>query len=156
MNLHIKVQNATQFSSLPTLSQLRKWVYTTLQFIPANLEENLSELTIRFIDREESAALNETYRHKKGPTNILSFSNDPIPGSSLSLTGDLAICAPVVAEETDMQNKSLEAHFAHLIVHGVLHLLGYDHIKTRDAVEMESLEIKVLAQLGYEDPYGDG
>ena len=156
MKFHIEVQNATQFSSLPTLSQLRKWVDTTLQFIPVSLNKNVSELTVRFIDREEGATLNEIYRHKKGPTNILSFSNDPIPGSSLNLLGDLAICAPVVAEEAEVQNKSLKAHFAHLIIHGVLHLLGYNHIKTRETVEMERLEINVLSRLGYEDPYKDG
>lgn len=156
MKLHIEVQSATQFSSLPTPSQLREWIYTTFQIIQMNVGKNLSELTIRFIDREESTALNETYRHKKGPTNILSFSNDPIPGLPFDLSGDLAICAPVVAEEADAQNKPLKAHFAHLIIHGILHLLGYDHIKTREAAEMERLEIKVLSQLGYKDPYKDG
>lgn len=156
MKLHIEVQSATQFSSLPAVSQLREWIYTTLQMIPMNLGSSLSELTIRFIDREESATLNESYRNKKGPTNVLSFSNDPIPGLPFDLSGDLAICAPVVAEEANAQNKPLKAHFAHLIIHGILHLLGYDHIKAQEAAEMERLEIKVLSQLGYKDPYKDG
>ncbi|MBT8506332.1 rRNA maturation RNase YbeY [Coxiella-like endosymbiont of Rhipicephalus sanguineus] len=159
MKLHIEVQNATKFSSLPTLSQLQKWVNTAFQFVPVTLDKNLSELTIRFIDREESAALNETYRHKKGPTNILSFSEDPILGLSSDSLGDLAICAPIVAEEAEAQNKSLEAHFAHLVIHGVLHLLGYDHIEIQEAAEMEGLEINILSQLGYlsyKDPYEDG
>ncbi|WP_304985319.1 rRNA maturation RNase YbeY [Coxiella-like endosymbiont] len=156
MKLHIEVQNATQFSSLPTLSQLQKWVNTAFQFVPVTLNKNLSELTIRFIDREESAALNETYRHKKGPTNILSFSEDPILGFPSNSLGDLAICTPIVAEEAETQNKSLEAHFVHLVIHGVLHLLGYDHIETQEAAEMERLEINILSQLGYKDPYEDG
>ena len=153
MKLHIEVQNATQFSPLPILSQLRKWVRTTFQVIQLILDDNLSELTVRFIDREECTALNETYRHKKGPTNILSFSYGLVPGLPSDLLGDLVICAPVVAEEAEVQNKSLEAHFAHLVVHGVLHLLGYDHIEMQEAAEMERLEIKVLSQLGYENPY---
>lgn len=153
MKLHIEVQSATQFSPLPVLSQLQKWVSATLQVIQLILDKNLFALTVRFIDWEECAALNETYRHKKGPTNILSFSNESIPGLPSDSLGDLAICAPIVSKEAEIQNKSLEAHFAHLVVHGVLHLLGYDHIEIQEAAEMERLEIKVLSQLGYKNPY---
>ena len=153
MRLYIEIQHATQFSPLPVLSQLRKWVDITLQVIQLTLDTNLSSLTVRFIDREECAALNKTYRYKKGPTNILSFSNEPIPGFPSDSLGDLAICAPVVFEEAKIQNKFLEAHFSHLFVHGVLHLLGYDHIEIQEAAEMERLEIKALSQLGYGNPY---
>ncbi|PMB54266.1 rRNA maturation RNase YbeY [Coxiella endosymbiont of Rhipicephalus microplus] len=153
--LYIEVQNSTQFSSLPTFLQLQKWVNTTFQFVPVMLNKNLSELIIRFIDREESRELNETYRHQKGPTNILSFSEDTILGLPVNSLGDLAICAPIVAEEAESQNKSLEAHFSHLVIHGVLHLLGYDHIETQEAAKMEELEINILSQLGYKDPYKD-
>ncbi|MFW0094612.1 MAG: rRNA maturation RNase YbeY [Coxiella endosymbiont of Haemaphysalis qinghaiensis] len=153
MKLHIEVQSATQFSPLPVLSQLQKWVSATLQVIQLILDKNLFALTVRFIDREECAALNETYRHKKGPTNILSFSHESIPGLPSDSLGDLAICAPVVSKEAEMQNKSLEAHFAHLVIHGVLHLLGYNHIEIQEAAEMEKLEIQALSQLGYENPY---
>ena len=150
--LHIELQNKTRFQPLPTLLQLQRWLDATLQFIPFSFCSN-SELTIRFIDKEESVELNTTYLHKKGPTNILSFSNEFIPGFSSTSLGDLAICAPLVDEEAKAQNKTLESHFAHLIIHGFLHLLGYDHIKEEESEEMEGLEIKILFKLGYENPY---
>lgn len=152
MNLHIEVQNATNFAPLPTLSQLQNWVNTTIQFVQS-FNKHLSELTIRFIDNEESAELNQTYRLKKGPTNVLSFSEDPILGLPSDSLGDIAICAPLVAEEAKVQKKPLDAHFAHLVIHGVLHLLGYDHTETQETLEMEKLEINILTQLGYKDPY---
>ena len=150
--LHIESQNATQFQPLPTLSQLQRWINAAFQFIPFFPHSN-SELTIRFIDKEESAELNKTYRHKKGPTNVLSFPDESIPGFSSASLGDLAICAPLVDEESKAQKKTLESHFAHLTIHGFLHLLGYDHIKEEEAEEMKGLEIKILSKLGYETPY---
>lgn len=103
--MKLYVQNATQFSPLPALSQLQKWVNITFQVIQVILDKNVSSLTVRFIDREECAVLNETYRHKKSPTNILSFSNESIPGFPSDSLGDLAICVPVVFEEARIQNK---------------------------------------------------
>ena len=150
--LHIELQNATQFQLLPRHSQLQQWINTVFQFIPFSLHSN-SELTIRFIDKEESAELNKTYRDKNRTTNILSFPDESIPGFSSTSLGDLAICAPLVDEEAKAQNKTLESHFAHLIIHGFLHLLGYDHIEEEEAEKMEGLEIKILSKLGYESPY---
>lgn len=150
--LHIELQNETRFQQLPTLSQLQRWINSVFQFIPF-FSYGDSELTIRFIDKEESIELNKTYLHKNGPTNVLSFPDEFIPGFSSTSFGDLAICAPLVDEEAKAQNKTLESHFAHLIIHGFLHLLGYDHIGKKESKEMEGLEIKILFKLGYENPY---
>ena len=150
--LHIELQNKTQFQPLPTLSQLQRWINSAFQFIHFSPHSD-SELTIRFIDKEESVELNKTYLHKNGPANVLSFPDESIPGFSSTSFGDLAICAPLVDEEAKAQNKTLESHFAHLIIHGFLHLLGYDHIKEEESEEMEELEIKILFKLGYENPY---
>ena len=92
---------------------------------------------------------------KDGATNVLSFPHEQLPGIAPSLLGDVVICAPVVASEAVAQGKSLEAHWAHMVVHGVLHLQGYDHQNSAEAEEMESLERRILAGLGYPDPYGD-
>lgn len=151
---HIELQNEMQFPNLPNFSQLQQWIETTFQLIPLTLDKSKFEITLRFIDKEESAELNETYRHKNGPTNILSFPDDSIPGFSSTSFGDLAICVPLVVDEANAQSKTVEAHFAHLIIHGILHLVGYDHVKRKEANEMEDLEIKILSRLGYENPYG--
>lgn len=151
--LHIELQNATQFQPLPTLLQLQRWVNVAFQFIPLFSPHSDSELTIRFIDKEESVELNRTYLHKNSPTNVLSFPNESIPGFFSTSLGDLAICAPLVDEEAKAQNKTLESHFAHLVIHGFLHLLGYDHIEEEESEEMEGLEIKILFKLGYKSPY---
>lgn len=150
--LHIELQTATQFQPLPTLSRLQRWINAAFQFIPFSLYSD-AELTIRFIDKKESIKLNKTYLHRNGPANILSFPDESIPGFSTTSLGDLAICAPLVDEEAKAQNKMLESHFAHLIIHGFLHLLGYDHIGEEELEEMERLEIKILFKLGYENPY---
>lgn len=111
-------------------------------------------LCIRIVDEAESADLNARYRGKSGPTNVLSFPCDAeVPGSRP--LGDLVICAPLVAAETVAQGKTPAAHWSHLVVHGVLHLLGFDHIGDHDAGTMESEERAILAGLGYPDPYGD-
>jgi probable rRNA maturation factor len=126
-----------------------------------------AELTIRITDEDESAALNQRYRDKNGPTNILSFAFEPPPGivhpgldaadpelaALAALLGDLIICAPVVEREAREQAKPLTAHWAHLVVHGVLHLLGFDHLAAADAASMEALEIRVLERLGFPSPY---
>ena len=110
-----------------------------------------SQLSIRIVNEAESAELNAHYRHKQGATNILSF---PVPpGLPELLLGDLAICAAVVAREAQEQNKSADAHWAHMTVHGVLHLKGYDHEEPAEADAMEALERRILGQLGYADPY---
>ncbi|MBD1553484.1 rRNA maturation RNase YbeY [Pseudomonas typographi] len=115
-----------------------------------------SELTIRLVDEPEARALNHTYRHKDYATNVLSFPAE-VPNELLDipLLGDLVICTQVVAREAGEQGKALDAHWAHLVIHGCLHLLGFDHIEDEEAEEMESLEQELLAELGYPDPYAD-
>ncbi len=114
------------------------------------------ELGIRFVGLEESRQLNHQFRDKDKPTNVLSFESDLpdyIPGNFI---GDLVICVPIVVNEAAEQNKLLMHHFAHMCIHGCLHLLGYDHIDEKDAQEMESLEVNILAKLGIDDPYQVG
>ncbi|WP_165310588.1 rRNA maturation RNase YbeY [Vibrio ziniensis] len=112
-----------------------------------------AEVTIRIVDSEESHQLNMDYRGKDKPTNVLSFPFEAPPGMELDLLGDLVICRQVVEQEASEQNKPLLAHWAHMVVHGSLHLLGYDHIEDDEAEEMESLETELLQKLGFDDPY---
>lgn len=111
------------------------------------------ELVIRIVGREESAELNQSYRGVSGPTNVLSFPFEPPPQIETSYLGDLVICAPVVAKEAAEQKKEHLRHWAHLVIHGILHLLGYDHQRDSDAGVMEARETELLARLGYPDPY---
>ena len=149
--IYIDVQAATRFKALPSFSRLKQWIENAAQII--KVDQKNSELTIRFIDKEESTELNRQYRHKEGPTNILSFPDESIPGFSSKSFGDLVICAPLVAEEAQVQDKITENHFAHLVIHGFLHLLGYNHVTEKESEKMEDLEIRILSQLGYEHPY---
>jgi probable rRNA maturation factor len=112
-----------------------------------------SEVTVRVVDAAESQALNHQYRGKDAPTNVLSFPFEAPPGIPVALAGDLVICAPVVEREAREQNKPLNAHWAHMVIHGILHLQGFDHITDEDASVMEELEIRLLAQLGFSNPY---
>tara|TARA_R110001592_G_scaffold300329_1_gene571490 strand:+ start:2596 stop:3063 length:468 start_codon:yes stop_codon:yes gene_type:complete len=146
----IDLQLATEHEHCPTLSQLSKWVDATLaatEAIPT------SEMTIRIVDKEESRSLNHQYRGVDKATNVLSFPFDAPPGIELNLLGDLVICAPVVEKQAKEQGKSQISHWAHLVIHGTLHLLGYDHIEDDEAEVMESLEIAIMNTLGYPDPY---
>ena len=136
---------------LPTQEQIHLWVEAALNGAEHKAAE--SELTVRIVGTEESAELNQAYRHKSGPTNVLSFPFEQIPDVELPLLGDLIICAPVVEKEAAEQHKDSENHWAHMVVHGCLHLLGYDHIEQSEADVMEALEIVILAALGYENPY---
>ncbi|MGH8280671.1 MAG: rRNA maturation RNase YbeY [Gammaproteobacteria bacterium] len=147
-NIKITVQKATRVKTTPTRAQFTRWVNAALAG-----RRDSAELAIRIVDETESATLNRTYRHVDHPTNILSFPASVPPGAQTSLLGDLAICAPVVLREAAQQDKAIENHWAHLTVHGTLHLLGYDHEAKAQAREMESLETAVLAGLGYPDPY---
>tara|TARA_R110002072_G_scaffold200662_2_gene358384 strand:+ start:1286 stop:1753 length:468 start_codon:yes stop_codon:yes gene_type:complete len=146
----IDLQLATEHEHLPTLSQLSQWVDATLaatEAIPT------SEMTIRIVDKEESRSLNHQYRGVDKATNVLSFPFDAPPDIELNLLGDLVICAPVVEKQAKEQGKSQISHWAHLVIHGTLHLLGYDHIEDDEAEVMESLEIAIMNTLGYPDPY---
>ncbi|MDG1583122.1 rRNA maturation RNase YbeY [Pseudomonas sp. GOM6] len=147
--LELDLQNASQASQLPSEAQFRQWCELALRQRTAD-----SELTIRLVDEAEGQELNRTWRHKDYPTNVLSFPAD-VPDEMLDipLLGDLVICVPVVEREAQEQNKSPEAHWAHLVIHGCLHLLGYDHIEDEEAEEMETLERQLLAELGHPDPY---
>lgn len=148
MSLALDVQFALQGEGLPSAAQIERWTQAAL----AGRAE-APELTIRIVDEAEIAALNEAYRGKSGPTNVLSFPFEAPPGVDLPLLGDIIICAPVVAHEAEAQRKPLEAHWAHMVVHGCLHLLGYDHIDPQEAELMEGLEIELLSGLGYANPY---
>ena len=149
--IELDLQLATDASKLPAEAQLRRWVELALRQRTAD-----SELTIRLVDAEEGQELNRTYRHKDYATNVLSFPAEVPDGLlDIPLLGDLVICVPVVEREAREQNKSPEAHWAHLVIHGCLHLLGYDHIDDEEAEEMEGLERQLLAELGYPDPYRD-
>lgn len=133
---------------LPPESDFQRWLEAVL---PQFQEE--SEVTIRLVDEAESQQLNHTYRGKEKPTNVLSFPFEAPTGIELPLLGDLIICRQVVEREAVEQEKSLEAHWAHMVIHGSLHLLGYDHIEDDEAEEMEGIETEIMLALGYPDPY---
>ncbi len=135
---------------LPTLEQLTHWVGCVFARHP---DDERQELTIRFVDEAESQALNRDYRGKDKPTNVLSFPFENPPGVSLPLLGDLVICHAVVAQEASEQQKYLAHHYAHMVIHGTLHLMGYDHIEEQEAEHMEQLERELLATLDIADPY---
>lgn len=146
--LTLDLQVASDSAALPTQAQLEIWVRLALgNTMPE------AELTIRLVDEQESQSLNHTYRGKDKPTNVLSFPFESPPEVELPLLGDLVICVPVVEAEAIEQDKTLEAHWAHMVVHGCLHLLGYDHIVDSDAEEMESLETQLIESLGFPNPY---
>lgn len=132
----------------PSSEQFQQWVDVALQDVGEDCE-----LSIRLIDSAESAELNANYRGKDKPTNVLSFPFDSPVEIKPKLMGDLVICVSVVAQEAKEQNKTVNDHWAHLVVHGCLHLLGYDHIEDDEAEIMESLEIKLLQSLNIDDPY---
>lgn len=119
-----------------------------LKWLSPIVDKN-AEITIRIVDNDESINLNNIYRKKKYPTNVLSFLVD----DEVHLIGDIVLCAPVIEKEALEQSKKLEAHYAHLIIHGALHLYGYDHENKKDADIMEAKEIKILTKLGYKNPY---
>lgn len=133
----------------PADNQFREWI----EIIMVAEEKPDTELTVRIVDETESAALNEEYRNKTGSTNVLSFPFECPDEVELNLLGDLVICAPVVEREAKQQGKQSQAHWAHMLVHGVLHLLGYDHIEDQDAEKMEAREVEIMALLGFSNPY---
>lgn len=146
----LDLQIITESTPLPSHEELEIWFTAALP----NKKQN-SEITIRIVDLEESQQLNSTYRGKDKPTNVLSFPADLPEELNIPLLGDLVICAEVVKREAEEQQKELNAHWAHMVIHGTLHLLGYDHEDDDEAEEMESLEISLLAAIGFADPYAE-
>lgn len=143
--IDLTVQRASS-ASTPGEAEFHAWAV-------AAAEKEGAEVVIRVVDVEESAELNSTYRGKTGPTNVLSFPFSVPAGVPNNLLGDLVICAPVVEREAREQSKRLEAHWAHMVVHGMLHLQGYDHIEDVEAEVMEGREVAILHGLGIENPY---
>ncbi|HEY0921165.1 rRNA maturation RNase YbeY [Rheinheimera pacifica] len=148
MAIILDLQLASTADNLPTEEQVQQWLDAAI--LPFQAE---AEVTVRIVDDAESQQLNFDYRSKDKPTNVLSFPFQCPPGIELPLLGDLVICAPVVAAEAAEQHKSLQAHWAHMVVHGCLHLLGFDHINDDDAEQMEAEEVTILQQLGITNPY---
>ncbi|HHF6578170.1 TPA: rRNA maturation RNase YbeY [Haemophilus influenzae] len=145
----VDLQIATEnIEGLPAEEQIVQWATAAVQ-----PEDNEVEMTVRIVDEAESHELNLTYRGKDRPTNVLSFPFECPDEVELPLLGDLVICRQVVEREASEQEKPLMAHWAHMVVHGSLHLLGYDHIEDDEAEEMESLETQIMQGLGFDDPY---
>jgi len=173
LSVELDVQNPNQFESLPSESEMQTWSEAAVQLKSRERAfENTLSVLIRIVDSDESAELNQEFREKVGPTNVLSFPNDV---SELmfdsdqiksldsefeaqlkrqnSHLGDLVICEYLVKKEAQEQSKAVLTHWAHLIIHGVLHLQGFDHMDDDEALEMENLEIQIMEQLGFENPY---
>ncbi len=147
MRLVLDLQRASR-ARIPAPARFRRWAGAALDD-----RCDAAEVSIRIVTPAESRRLNLRYRGQDKPTNVLSFPCTPPAGLRPLPLGDLVICAQVVAREARAQGKSAEAHWAHMTVHGVLHLLGYDHERAREAARMEALEKKILERLGYPDPY---
>lgn len=149
MAYQIDIESNSQSEQLPTAAEFERWISAALR--SQELEE--AEVSLYIVDEGESQELNSQYRGKDYPTNVLSFPADIPEEVGVPLLGDLVVCAPVVAREAQEQGKTLAAHWAHMVVHGSLHLLGFDHIDDAEADEMEALETKIITGLGYPAPY---
>ncbi len=148
-DMDLDLQIAVESSTAPDPATVRHWAEVAID----SISESRQSLTIRITDPEEIRNLNRAYRGKDQETNVLSFPFDCIPGVESGYLGDIAICEAVVVQEAAAQNKPALAHWAHMVVHGVLHLGGYDHVDGNEAREMEDLEIAILSQLGFANPY---
>ncbi|UTM57966.1 rRNA maturation RNase YbeY [Photobacterium sp. CCB-ST2H9] len=149
MSVYLDLQLATaDESGMPAVADFQRWLEAAVTPFQAD-----AEVTVRLVDEAESQTLNRDYRGKDKPTNVLSFPFEAPPGVELELLGDLIICRQVVEKEAEEQNKPLLAHWAHMVVHGSLHLLGYDHIEDDEAEEMEALETEIMQGLGFANPY---
>ena len=154
--LELDIQNPADFDSLPKAEDLHHWLSAAIE-----KKDQANSVTLRFVDEAESQQLNHTYRDKDKPTNVLSFPFEapdfmaeiPELEDASNHLGDLVFCEPVVLKEAIEQGKTAQQHWAHLVVHGTLHLQGYDHLNDDEANQMESLEIKILNELGFENPY---
>jgi len=160
--IELELQNPYDFDTIPDINNVQKWSNAALQ--STEIDRAIS-LVIRIVNEKEGIDLNCTYRNKNAATNVLSFPYE-VPDYAVDIPelqdeylqqhlGDLVLCEKIVIAEAKAQNKTLEQHWAHLIIHGVLHLQGYDHINDDDATKMESLEIEILESLGFSNPYGE-
>ena len=148
----VAIQRASASPCQPDDDTIQFWVHSVLREQTV-LTARQFELCVRIVDEPEMCELNSQYRQRTGSTNVLSFPAEMIPAIPGCRLGDLVICAPVVVQQASEQQKSTTAHWAHMVVHGVLHLLGYDHIDAEDAAQMEQCEILILKQLGFSNPY---
>lgn len=150
MAVSVEVQrvNPVALGRVPTTIRIREWVAAAV-----GRHARGQELTIRMVNSAEMARLNRRFRGKTGPTNVLSFQADVPPGVETALLGDIVICADVIRREAREQSKRVQAHWCHMVVHGVLHLLGYDHENERDGAVMERKETVILTRLGFPNPY---
>lgn len=154
MSVIVELMNATREIAAPSQTEFELWGNAVLKELKQT--EQVFELGVRLVSEKESAELNQSFRNKQGPTNVLSFTYADIPAEAQSnLLGDLAICSQVVIREAQKQQKTAKAHWAHMTIHGILHLCGYDHQHNNEAKVMEQLEIKILSKLGYPHPYDE-
>lgn len=152
MQVTVDIQNVVDSANeIPQFSDFENWVTSALE--QGGYKQESAELTIRIVDSQESQQLNHEYRDKDKPTNVLSFPFEAPPGIPCDLLGDLIICQAVVEKEAKEQSKLTHNHWAHLVIHGTLHLLGYDHIENAEALEMEAIEILSLAKFQINNPY---
>ncbi len=152
---NVDVDVACDDESIPPPDQIRRWVSSTLDIVRPDAAKPV-DVSVRIVGRDEIRALNRDYRHRDTATNVLSFPTGDIAGlpeSESLMLGDIVVCAPVVAAEAEEQHKSVVDHWAHMLVHGTLHLLGHDHEHDDDAVDMEALEVSILSGFGIADPY---
>ncbi|MHB8534312.1 MAG: rRNA maturation RNase YbeY [Sulfuricaulis sp.] len=149
MKLRLSVQYGVVRNDLPAKPTIRRWAHAALK----GLRRRRAALSVRIVGAAEGTALNFRFRRKSYPTNVLSFPFEAPPGGRSELLGDLAICAPVVRREARAQHKPARAHWAHMVVHGILHLRGYDHRNRREAAVMENREVRILKELGFSNPY---
>ncbi len=150
LHLHLSRSRGLGARGIPHRSSFQSWINAALKFVRGRRD---GEISLRIVDADEGQTLNRQYRERDYATNVLSFPVELPPGVKLPLLGDLVICAPVIAREARDQGKSLRDHYAHMSIHGTLHLLGFDHQDDADAERMESLERRLLAELGIDDPY---
>lgn len=149
MSACIDIQNASDSDDVPEPESIRRWANSALTQLAD------AQLCIRIVNTDEITQLNHQYRDKNKATNVLSFPADLPDEIDIPLLGDIIICADVVAREAQEQQKTLDAHWAHMTVHGVLHLMGYDHIEDEEAEEMEAIETRLLTEMGFNAPYDD-
>ena len=150
MKVNLFYENACAAGGdIPTATEVQRWTEAALR----RVERQSVSLSVRVVDETEIADLNQRYRFKHGATNVLSFPFEDPPGVESDELGDIVVCAPVVEREAHEQGKSTEEHWAHMVVHGVLHLCGYDHIEDSEAKQMESEETRILTGLGFPAPY---